>query len=281
MVLKTAFANLNSKFQSFLLFLVYGVFALGPLQMYNIPFPADFRMIYKIFVPLISLIIAIFTRRNYRFRQHWQIFYGFFIGGTAFFIQWLVFQFLIFPKTVESIVLEKAIAAFLIIIPIITLTLLSGNTLSSIYINKGKLRLGLLVGLLSFSFFAVSAVPAAISLFGAQNMDLKVIYGYAPWILVFVLANGLLEEFMYRALLLKRFEGLLGAKTSNLVQAIIFCTIHWSVAYTPEPYFFVILTFFLGLAWGYITQRTDSLLGSVLFHAGTDIPVILAIFLSL
>jgi uncharacterized protein len=249
--------------------------------MYNIPIPADFRMIYKICVPLVSLVIAVSLRRNNRFSQYWEIFYVFFIGGTAFFIQWLVFQFLTFPKTVESIVLEKVIAALLIIIPIITLTLLSGNTLSSIYVSKGKLRSELLVGLVSFAFFAISAVPAATSLFGAQNMDLKVIYGYAPWILVFVLANGLLEEFMYRALLLKRFEVIFGAKISNLIQAVIFCTIHLSVTYTLEPNFFVILTFFLGLTWGYITQRTDSLLGSVLFHAGTNIPVILAIFLAL
>jgi membrane protease YdiL (CAAX protease family) len=279
--LKTAFTNPISKFQSSLLFLIYGVFALGPLQMYNIPISANFRMMYKICVPLVSLVIAVFLRRNNRFSQYWKIFYGFFIGGTAFFLQWLIFQFIIFPKTVESIVFEKGVAALLIIIPIITLTLLSGDTLSSIYVNKGKLRSGLLVGLVSFAFFAVSAVPAAVTLFGAQNLDLKVIYGLAPWILVFVLANGLLEEFMYRALLLKRFEMLFGAKLSNFIQAIIFCTIHLSVAYTPEPYFFVILTFFLGLAWGYVTQRTDSLLGSVLFHAGTDIPVILAIFLAL
>jgi hypothetical protein len=260
---------------------MYGVFALGPLQMYNIPIPADFRVIYKICVPVVSLIIAVFMRRNSRLSQYWQIFYGFFIGGTAFFLQWLIFQFLTFPKAVESIVFEKVIAALLIIIPIITLTLLSSNTLSSIYVNKGKLRSGLLIGLASFAFFAVSAVPAVVSLFGAQNMDLKVIYGWAPWILVFVLANGLMEEFMYRALFLKRFEVLFGANISNLIQAIIFCTIHLSVAYTSEPYFFVILTFFLGLAWGFVTQRTDILLGSVLFHAGTDIPVILAIFLAL
>ena len=48
-----------------------------------------------------------------------------------------------------------------------------------------------------------------------------------------------------------------------------------------QPYLFVILTFFLGLAWGYVTQRTDSLLGSVLFHAGTDIPIIISIFSTL
>jgi membrane protease YdiL (CAAX protease family) len=74
---------------------------------------------------------------------------------------------------------------------------------------------------------------------------------------------------------------LLGPRAANFLQAIVFCTIHLSVAYTPEPYFFVFLTFLLGLAWGWIAQRTDSLLASVLFHAGTDIPIILSIFLAL
>ena len=112
-------------------------------------------------------------------------------------------------------------------------------------------------------------------------MGSKIIFEWAPWILVFVLASGLLEEFMYRALFLKKFEMFFGSQISNLLQAIIFCTIHLSVAYTPEPYFFVVLTFFLGLAWGYVMQRTDSLLGSVLFHAGTDIPIIISLFSTL
>ena len=83
---------------------------------------------------------------------------------------------------------------------------------------------------------------------------------------------------MYRALFLKRYYLFFGSKVSNLLQAIIFCTIHLSVSYSPEPTLFVILTFVLGLAWGYLMQRTDSLLGSVLFHAGTDISVIIQIF---
>jgi membrane protease YdiL (CAAX protease family) len=93
-----------------------------------------------------------------------------------------------------------------------------------------------------------------------------------------VFANAFLEEFMYRALFLKRYYLFFGSKISNLLQAIIFCTIHLSVSYSPEPTLFVILTFVLGLAWGYLMQRTDSLLGSVLFHAGTDISVIIQIF---
>ena len=249
--------------------------------MYNIPIPAGIRAVYKIGVPLISLFFAIFMRRNSRFNQYWQVFFGFFIGGTAFLLQWLIFQFLTYPNTMESIAFEKVIAALLTILPIITLTMLSGNSLDSICIKWGKLRSGLLVGVASFAFFAVSAIPVAASIFGAQNIGSKVIFEWAPWILVFVFANGLLEEFMYRALFLKKYAVFFGSKISNLLQAIVFCSIHLSVTYTPEPYLFVILTFFLGLAWGYIMQRTDSFLGSVLFHAGTDIPIIIIIFSAL
>ena len=270
-----------SKFQSFLIFSVYGIFALGPLQWYNIPIPADIRAIYKIGVPLVSLVIAIHMRQNSRFNQYRQVFFGFFIGGAAFLLQWLIFQFLTYPITIETIAFEKVVAALLTIIPIITLTKLSGDNLGSIYVKKGRLRSGLLVGVACFAFFALSTVPSATSIFGAQNIDLKVIFEWTPWILVFVFANGFLEEFMYRALFLKKYEVFFGSKISNLLQAIIFCTIHLSVAYTPEPYLFVVLTFVLGLAWGYVMQRTDSLLGSVLFHAGTDIPIIISIFSNL
>jgi membrane protease YdiL (CAAX protease family) len=35
------------------------------------------------------------------------------------------------------------------------------------------------------------------------------------------------------------------------------------------------------LLWGYITQKTDGLWGSILFHAGMDIPIFLGIFSNL
>jgi membrane protease YdiL (CAAX protease family) len=230
---------------------------------------------------LISLAIALYLRRNSRFHQYRQVFFGYFIGGTAFLLQWLIFQFLIIPRTMEMIAFEKVIAALLTIIPIITLTRLSGDDLGSIYVKKGKLRSGLLVGVTIFAFFVVTAFPSATYMFGAQNLDSNVMLVWTPWILVFVFANAFLEEFMYRALFLKRYEAFFGSKISNLLQAIIFCTIHLSVSYSPEPYLFVVLTFVLGLAWGYLMQRTDSIWGSILFHAGTDIPIIISIFSTL
>ena len=270
----------TNNLRTFLFLAAYGIFAVGSLQWYNIPFPDDLRAVYKVAVPLVSLLLAVYMRRSSRLNKYWQVFFAFFVGGVVFFLQWLVFQFLTYPVTVETIAIEKALTALLTIVPIIALTRLSGGDLGSIYVKGGKLRMGLLVGLALFALFAIVSPILATSMFSAQNMGSRVI-AWAPWILVFVLSNGLLEESMYRGLFLRKYEALLGPRAANVLQAVVFCTIHLSVAYTPEPYLFVALTFFLGLAWGYVMQRTDSLLGSVLFHAGTDIPIILSIFLAL
>ncbi len=279
--MKSVSNSVIGKLPLFFLFSIYGILAIGPLQWYNVSIPVDVRSIVKIGVPLVSLAFALYLRRDGRFREYEKVFIGFFIAGTAFLVQWLVFQFLTFPRSVESIAFEKLAAALLIITPILALTKLSGDNLDSIYVKKGNIRPGLLVGIATFAFFAISAVPTATYVFGAQNLNSNIFFVCAPWILVFVFSNAFLEEFMYRALFLKRYETFFGPKFSNLLQAIIFCTIHLSVSYSPESNLFVILTFFLGLAWGYLMQRTDSLLGSVLFHAGTDISVIIQIFSTL
>ncbi len=278
--MSTSPENQLAKLGTFLILTLFGVFALGPLQWNNIPVGEDVRLVYKFAVPLVSLILALYMRRSSRFSLYWRVFFAYFIGGAAFLLQWLVFGFLSYPLTVETVALEKALAALLTIAPIAAFTLLSGGDLGSIYVKRGKLGTGLLIGLALFALFAVASPMLATSMFGAQSVDSRVI-GWAPWILVFVLSNGLLEESMYRGLFLKKYEALFGPRAANLLQAIVFCTIHLSVAYTPEPYLFVVLTFFLGLAWGWVAQRTDSLLASVLFHAGTDIPIILSIFLAL
>jgi membrane protease YdiL (CAAX protease family) len=252
----------------------------GSLQWNNISILDDVRLVYKFAVPLISLILALFMRRSSRFNRYWQVFFAYFIGGASFLLQLLVFRLLSYPINVEMIALEKALSALLTIVPIVVLTRLSGDDLGSIYLKRGKLGMGLFAGVALFALFAVASPMLATYMFGAQNVSSMVIE-WAPWIFVFVCSSGLLEESMYRGLFLKKYEALLGPRAANFLQALVFCSIHLSVAYTPEPYAFVALTFFLGLAWGWVAQRTYSLLASVLFHAGTDIPIILSIFLAL
>jgi membrane protease YdiL (CAAX protease family) len=44
---------------------------------------------------------------------------------------------------------------------------------------------------------------------------------------------------------------------------------------------FLLVTFGFAIAWGWLMQKTDSLWGSALFHAGADLLIILPIFSSL
>jgi len=99
-----------------------------------------------------------------------------------------------------------------------------------------------------------------------------------PWILAFVFLNGIREEILFRGLFLKKYNTFIGADISNVLQAIIFSLAHLSVPFNLFVFIYLILTFFLGLAFGAVIQKTDSLVGAILFHAGADIPVIIAVF---
>lgn len=241
---------------------------------------ADFTILYAILLPALFLLIARFVRNRKPLRRYWQIFFAFFVASVA-----ILFDILVnLPSETESgLVLDMLVSTAIIVSTIIIIIRVSGNSLGSIFLRKGNLRLGLTSGLIGFFFFALTAIPAAQYLFQGQNLSLDRLIAWLPWILPIVLLNGIREELLYRGLFLKRFEPDLGLKTSNLLQAIIFSLSH-SVAgiglnnYTPFVWALVMFTFSLGLLWGYIIQRTDSIIGSALFHAGTDIPIFLGIF---
>jgi membrane protease YdiL (CAAX protease family) len=92
---------------------------------------------------------------------------------------------------------------------IILFTLLSGNNLGSIYIQKGNLKLGLIIGLIAFFIFVMGAIPMA-TLFNAQDLSLGRIAPWIPWILIYVLANGALEELLFRGLFLRKLQPFFG-----------------------------------------------------------------------
>ncbi len=101
---------------------------------------------------------------------------------------------------------------------------------------------------------------------------------WAPWILIIVLANAANEELLFRGLFLRKLEPFYGKLLSNLLIVLIFTGLHLGVTYTRDQALFLVVVMLLAFAWGAVMQKTDSLWGSILFHAGTDIPVFLAIF---
>jgi membrane protease YdiL (CAAX protease family) len=76
-------------------------------------------------------------------------------------------------------------------------------------------------------------------------------------------------------------EPFFGKFFSNFFVAVIFSVIHLSGNLTGDERIFVAFLFPFALLLGYIMQKTDSVWGSILFHAGMDIPVIIGIFSNL
>ena len=235
---------------------------------------------YTFALSVVFLIVSILLRSRQSLRAYWRVFFAFFIASFALLLD---FSLNIPSNTMSGILLDMLLSTSIIVSTIILLSKISGKSASSIFLKRGKLKLGIAVGLIGFFFFALTAVPASEYLFQAQSLNIDKVLAWMPWIIPVVLMNGLREELLYRGLFLRKFELKLGAKTSNLLQAIIFSLSH-SVAgvglyaYTPYIWGLVVFTFSLGLDWGYIMQRTDSIVGSALFHAGTDIPVFIGIF---
>jgi len=270
---------MSSRLRLFTLFLMCG------LSIFVVPIfiSGDTETMYMIGLPALFLLSGVLIHRNKSLRKHFHVFYAFFIASFACSLQHIVVGGVfgsseIMPSAVDGIVFHKLLSTLLVVISIVLLTKISGNHMASIYLKEGKLRLGLAIGLATLVFFLVTSVQASTGLFGGKNLSFERVISWAPWISAFVLSNGLREELWFRALFLKKYESMLGAETSNFLQAMIFSMAHLGSQYTPYLLIFLAITFFLGLAFGAVIQRTDSLLGSILFHAGTDIPAVLGYF---
>jgi membrane protease YdiL (CAAX protease family) len=181
----------------------------------------------------------------------------------------------------DLFVIFKVLSTLFVAIPIIILTKATNRKMKSIYLTKGRLRLGLMIGISLFIFFLATSLWMSTLLYSGKDLTFEKVVSWAPWIFVFVFSNGIKEEIQFRGLFLRKYEVFLGIDQSNLLQAVIFSLAHIGEIYSPVMIVFLFLVFLLGLAFGAIIQKTNSLIGSIIFHAGTDIPVILGIFSNL
>ncbi len=251
-----------------------------------LPQPADIagRMV------LIAALLAsaLLARRSRRWEKYWRILFAGFAAALAAAIDLylpsrdLLLQALRIPiQSPAGIALDKLDSSLIIILSIIVLTRISGDGLGSIFLQRGNLRLGLAIGLIAFAVFAAGSIPVSEMFFGGRDLTWQKAAAWSPWILIFVLGNAFNEELLFRGLFLRKFEPFAGRFLSNLAIAIPFTLHHTGVSYAPDVLMFLAILIPLALAWGYLMQKTDGIWGSVLFHAGTDIPVVLALFSSL
>ena len=238
-------------------------------------------------IGLITLLIVavLLARQSNYFEKYWLILFGLLIMAVAVSLDWIFGVYLIehlgikdnspagwaLPKLNECIVIVSVIIVF---------TKLSGSNLGSIYLQKGNLKLGLAIGLITFFLAAAGSIPMA-NLFNARDLSFVRILPWIPWLLIYIFANATMEELLFRGLFLQKLEPFFGMFLSNFIIALVFTALHRAADYTSDQYLFLAILFPLALAWGYIMQTTDSVWGSILFHAGMDIPIMLGIFSNL
>jgi membrane protease YdiL (CAAX protease family) len=270
------------------LFLVLGLLIFVVFSHMRPILPKSIDIAGRIVMIVGFLTLALLARRSASFKEYWQTLFACFIAALATAIDyylpsrdWLLRLFCISIKTPAGIAIDKLDSSIIIVAFIILLTKVSGSNLSTLYLRKGNLKNGLIVGLIAFSVAVVGSIPVSELFFGAQDLQIQEVLLWTPWILIFVVGNAFNEELLYRGLFLQKYSPFVGRFCSNLVIAVPFALHHTGVSYTPDTITFLAILVPLALAWGYTMQKTDSLWGSVLFHAGTDIPIVLGIFSTL
>jgi len=239
----------------------------------------------RIGLAALLLTLILLAHRTSRFEKYRPLLLALFIMSVAVSLDWIFGIYLIeylgvTDETPAGWAFLKLNECIVIVGVIILFTKMSRDTLGSIYIQKGNLKQGLIIGLSTFFLAVAGSIPMA-SLFGAQDLSLARILPWTPWLLIYVLANATMEELLFRGLFLRKLQPFFGKILSNLMIALVFTALHGAVNYSVDQYLFLAILFPLALIWGYIMQKTDSVWGSILFHAGMDIPIMLGIFSNL
>jgi len=169
---------------------------------------------------------------------------------------------------------------------IIFLTRISGDDLGSLYLNRGNLRSGFIIGIGSFLIISILSFlpPGIYAITHDLSLTFRDVLPWIPWIMISVLCNGFREEILLRGLFLKKCDAVLGKRLGNILQAVFFALPHFGVAYAAR-YFgnsvLILATFIIGLIMGSLTRKTDSLIAPSLLHAGLDVITWLGIFAAL
>jgi len=281
--------------------ILFGLFVIGGLLIFllgnnwNSLFPTNESTLYKWGLVLGFLLLTVAFHRSEQWQKYWRIAYALFTASFANALNWYFGNWLehLLPQpgsAAQEIAIDKLAQFVPVVLAIVLLTKVVGDDLGSIFVKKGDLRRGLRFGLISFGIFAgIFAVIAVLQAkapasqgMTAAGVSLDVIFSAIPWILIFAFANALMEELWFRGIFLKKLNPFLGATASVLATALVFGIPHLGATYISpvEMIFFPIIVFGLGLVNGFVMQKTDSIWGSVLFHAGYDLIIIIPVLVS-
>ena len=238
-------------------------------------FPTNSSTTYRIIISIFFLALTLFTYFTKPLRNYWRVSFAFFIASLGMLLNWVIsdlpVRFLYGSITITEgqWMLDKFSQFIAIVIPILVLTLAFGDKLSSLYIQKGRFKLWILIGLSTFVLFISAGLLLAL-----QKNNLQKVLSILPWLFAFSALNALMEELWFRGLFLKKFEPFLGNHLSIFLTSLVFSIPHLFVRYLSGiemSLIFFLTVFSLGMASGYIIYKTKSIWGAVIFHMGYDL----------
>ena len=249
----------------------------------------------------VLLACALCTRAQPSLRKYWELAFAFAIFGLVAVLDSFVNGYLgtavlhdppnegdPLASTVRGTVVIQLLDALSAIVPVLVLTRISGRDLGFIYVRKGVLGRWFVFAVVFFVVFYIFLAtlplrpdsPAHSLLPESGALTVGRFLALSPALLLVSLSNGFEEEILFRGLFLQKYDVFFGARSANVLQALVFSAAHVGVTYTPNFLLFVVLLIFpLGLIGGYLMRRTNSVITPSIFHGALDMGIYLA-FLS-
>lgn len=272
--------KVKTKTLLFVLLSVLG-FIVYNLAGYNPFFGGDLLLVVRFIVPISLLILTLLSANLIQkpYRCILISFFGISLGFllAAFLGKWhLLLGYT--TSTIEGLSIAKLAEVLPILLAVLLVTFLTGNSLKDILYIGGKIPKSLVLGLL--------VIPLAIIQYLAMgglsvNVGLETIVSWTPWLLLFGFSNGLMEETIFRGLLFRKYEPLMGSRISLIQTSLIFAIFHISLLPFTDlstMAIFLVFLFLQGLAWCWVVQKSDSIWGGVLAHAIADILFVIVVF---
>jgi membrane protease YdiL (CAAX protease family) len=238
--------------------------------------PANLRLGLKVTLVIAGPIAWFATKRIERFAHYTGLMRSFFSVALGVLLTHYISRFLpphVIGSTTSIAGIGKAkfFEALPIILTILIFHFVYGGDADRLFLKAGNIKFGLLAGGIGVALFLTIAAIQAIG----SNLTGGTIWSVLPWILLFTLSNGLLEELWFRALFMKKLEPMIGAKTTLVLTSFVFAVVHISSTYVIDIIQVVAVTFLLSLIWAWVMRRANSIWPAVLIHASGDVLILL------
>ena len=187
-------------------------------------------------------------------------------------------------SSLNGLVVYQVIDTSVVFVPVILLVLANGGTLSSLFLQKGNLRLGLGIAVPVFLVFLIVSFVIEQALapsFGVKGVGLPFVLSLAPYLLVVALLNGPKEELLYRGLFLQQYDAFLPRRSTNLLSTIIFALSVVEQEYFAQLVGAVLVALVGGLLFVRLMRKTNSIIASGICEGASTIPIYLIVILTL